>query len=112
LGGISGAGITAFLEDYRPIFMVVTFGLLASAFYLTYRPRHNAASGSEASGAAGAGRRRRSQMMTLNKIMLWAVTVIACVMLFSPQAVSNLLTSGDEFSADMQRTVIQIEGMT
>ena len=51
-------------------------------------------------------------MMTLNKIMLWAVTVIACVMLFSPQAVSNLFTSSDEFSADMQRTVIQIEGMT
>ena len=27
------------IETYRPIFMVVTFGFLGMAFYLTYRPR-------------------------------------------------------------------------
>ena len=27
------------IETYRPVFMVVTFGFLGTAFYLTYRPR-------------------------------------------------------------------------
>ncbi|MDE2508498.1 MAG: Mercuric transport protein MerT, partial [Planctomycetota bacterium] len=37
--GISGAGIAATLETYRPLFIVVTFGFLAAAFYFTYRPK-------------------------------------------------------------------------
>ena len=40
--GVSGAGMTKALEDYRPYFMVVTFGFLGMAFYLTYRPRRAA----------------------------------------------------------------------
>ena len=36
--GVSGAGIAATLEAYRPLFMVVTFGFLGAAFYFTYRP--------------------------------------------------------------------------
>ena len=31
--------LTASLETYRPVFMVVTFGFLGTAFYLAYRPR-------------------------------------------------------------------------
>ena len=85
------------LEEYRPVFTVVTFGFLGVAFYLTYRPR---------SQAAG-----RSGWMTFNKIMLWAVTVVAVVMLCFPQ-VSTLFSSGNRFTADMQRTIFQIEGMT
>jgi hypothetical protein len=37
--GVSGAGIAAALEAYRPVFIVVTFGFLTAAFYFTYRPR-------------------------------------------------------------------------
>lgn len=81
------------MEDYRPIFMVVTFAFLGLAFYLTYRSRN------------------RSGVMTFNKVMLWAVTVIAVVFLFSPQ-VTDLFASADKFTADMDRTVISIEGMT
>lgn len=51
-------------------------------------------------------------MMAFNKIVLWAVTVIAIVFLFFPQALSGLFASDDQFTADMQQTVIHIEGMT
>ena len=94
------------LKDYRPIFLVATFGFLGSAFYLTYRPRPRAASGGEVSRAT------ITKVMAFNKIMLWAVTAIAIVFLFFPQAATKLFGSSDEFTADMQRTVIQIEGMT
>ncbi|MCH8922553.1 MAG: hypothetical protein IIA67_05330 [Planctomycetes bacterium] len=107
LGGISGAGMTAFVKDNQPIFMVVTFGFLALAFYLTYRPRSTTTSGGEERRAPA------SRMMALNKIMLWAVTVMAVVFLFggpylfNPDAVPTA-----EFTPEMTRTVIQIEGMS
>ena len=84
--------------------MVVTFGFLATAFYFAYRPRR---------GASGSGA-PASKIMALNKIMLWAVTVIAIVFLFFPNTITNLMASGDEdlFTPDMQRTVLQVEGMT
>ena len=94
--------MTTFMKDYRPIFMTITFGFLGTAFYLTYRPR----------GASTAGSTGRSKIMALNKIMLWAVTVIAVVFLFFPQAITGLFASDDNFTADMQQTVIRIEGMT
>jgi hypothetical protein len=110
LGGVSGAGMTTFVEDYRPIFMVVTFGFLGLAFYLTYRPRRGAAS-ADGSPVVNIGR-RRATIMSLNKAMLWAVTVIAVVFLFFPQSVTSLFASNDGFTTDMERTVISIEGMT
>ena len=51
-------------------------------------------------------------MMTLNKAMLWAVTVMAVVFLFFPQYVTSLFGSSGEFTADMDRTVIKVIGMT
>lgn len=126
------------LEAYRPLFMVVTFGFLALAFYFTYRPRHatrgqadccspqGAPEGAlaEADGcspqagfggraAAAALGRSRYGMMALNKVMLWAVTVLAVVFLFFPQSITRLVGAGnDEITAEMTRTVIRIEGMT
>ena len=50
--------------------------------------------------------------MTMNKVMLWAVTVIVIVFLFFPGSMTGLFTSNDVFTADMDRTVIKIEGMT
>ena len=44
--------------------------------------------------------------------MLWTVTVIVIVFLFFPQTVTNLFASSDKITADMQKTVISIEGMT
>lgn len=85
------------LEEYRPLLMVVTFVFLGVAFYLTYRPRAQAAG--------------RSGWVMFNKIMLWAVAVVAVVMLCFPQ-VFTVFSSESRFTADMQRTIFQIEGMT
>lgn len=91
--------MTTFVEAYRPIFMVATFGILAWAFYLTYRPRAVAAGG-------------RAAIVTLNKAMLWLVTAIVVVFLFFPQTMTNLIAPGDGVTDDMNLTVIAIEGMT
>ena len=99
------------LETYRPVLMVVTFGFLGSAFYLTYRPRRPA--GAEDCCAQPAeSRRGRFNMMALNKAMLWAVTVMAVVFLFFPQYVTRLFGSSGEITAEMHQTVVQIDGMT
>jgi hypothetical protein len=108
--GFSGASMTRALEAYRPAFMLVTFGFLGLAFFLTYRPRRAAAGGVE--DCCTPGPSRRWNMMTVNKIMLWVVTVLAVVFLFFPQYVTGLMGSSGEITASMQRTVIAIEGMT
>ena len=120
--GVSGAGIASALEAYRPIFMVVTFGFLGMAFYFTYRPRRAAAADCCSSTSvqtdcceppAGPPRRFRFNMMTMNKVMLWAVTALAVVFLFFPQYVTSLIGTGkQEITSDMTRTVLRIEGMT
>ena len=89
--------MTAFLQEYRPIFMALTFAFLGIAFYVSYRP-----------GRAP----QRSRIVTLNRFMLWAVTAVTIVFLFFPQAMTDSFATDDSFSPNMQRTVISIEGMT
>jgi hypothetical protein len=50
--------------------------------------------------------------MTMNKLLLWVVTVLAVVFLFFPQAFTSFAPADGEFMADMDRTVLTIEGMT
>lgn len=112
--GVSGAGIASALEAYRPLFMVVTFGFLGMAFYFTYRPRRvaNAVADCCAPSTETVGK-RRFNMMALNEIMLWTVTLMAVVFLFFPQAVTGLIGGGsDKVTADMTRTEVKIVGMT
>lgn len=87
--------------------MGLTFGLLGIAFYFTYRPR----GGSQAK-SQNAAPTRRSRMMTFNRGMLWVATFVAVVFLFFPQAMTNLFASSDEFTPEMQQTVITVEGMS
>lgn len=89
-----------FLQDYRPIFMTVTFGLLGGAFYLSYRPRGTARGGP------------RSRIMAFNKVLLWGVTAIAVVLLFVPPAFFSPTPAEGEVTAEMQRTVMQVKGIT
>lgn len=125
--GVSGAGIAATLEAYRPLFIVVTFGFLGAAFYFTYRPRkatgeaRHACCAPEATEGTGATAdccapvgRRRFSMMTLNKAMLWVVTVLAVAFLFFPSYVGLLFSTGNGagVTENMNRAVFQIEGMT
>jgi hypothetical protein len=92
--------------------MVVTFGFLGLAFYLTYRPGRSKTANDDSSQAAMSLNGRRANIMTFNKAMLWAVTAIAVVFLFFPQTFTHFVAANDEFTADMDRTVISIKGMT
>jgi hypothetical protein len=103
--------MTAALEAYRPYFIVVTFSFLAAAFYMTYRPRPAGGAVEDCCAPATDGG-RRFNMMTMNKIMLWAVTAMAVVFLFFPQAITGLFASGTEITADMDQSVIKVVGMT
>lgn len=88
------------LEAYRPFLMVVTFGFLGFAFYLTYRPGR---------AAVGTG---PGKIMAMNKVMLWAVTAVVVFFLFCPQYLTRLVSAEGGFTADMNRTVLTVEGMT
>jgi len=112
--GVSSAGMIVTIEKYRTPMMVVTFGFLAMAFYFTYRPKKAAATGQEDCCApATNGSARRFNMMTMNKVMLWAVTAMAIVFLFFPQFVTGMLaTDTGEFTADMNSTTVKIAHMT
>ena len=103
--------MVTFVQDYRPIFIAVTFAFLGSAFYLTYRP-HRKADQTSDGGQPARKSGGRNRMMAVNKVMLWAVTALAVVFLFFPQVVTDLFASDDDFTSDMQKTVVAIEGMT
>lgn len=132
--GVSGAGIASTLETYRPYFMVVTFGFLGAAFYFTYRPKNvPAGNGHDCCAPQTTAARdccatepatsgdccapnsgRRLSMMTLNKVMLWGVMVLAVAFLFFPSYVGVFLANGDgsKVTEDMNRAVIKLDGMT
>jgi copper chaperone CopZ len=120
--GVSGAGIASTLEAYRPLFMVTTFGFLGAAYYFTYRPKKNASVGSsdccateptETGDCCAPSAKRRFNMMAINKVMLWGVTLLAVAFLFFPNYVGSLLGGrGDAVTANMNRAVIQVDGMT
>jgi copper chaperone CopZ len=125
--GVSGAGIAATLEAYRPLFIVVTFGFLGAAFYFTYRPKKCVAEGGhgccapeaisgEACGSPAT--KGRFSIRAFNKVMLWVVTVLAVAFLLFPKYVGFFLASEageNETTATsplVSRTTIAIEGMT
>lgn len=124
--GVSGASIAAALEAFRPLFIVVTFGFLGAAIYFTYRPKKAVADGGHGCCAPEAtsgeaccapANQGRFNMMTLSKVMLWVVTVLAVAFLFFPKYVSFFLSSREVETTTVdnplvQRTTIAIEGMT
>ena len=66
--GISGAAMAQQLEPFRPYLLVLTFALLAGAFYLTYGPSRVACGPEGACEMPGANR--------LGKVMLWIAAVV------------------------------------
>lgn len=67
LMGISGAAFAQRFEPFRPYLLVVTYALLGSAFYLTYRPQ----------AACGPG--QACEMPRTNRvgiIMLWIAAIV------------------------------------
>lgn len=66
--GISGAAFAHRFEPFRPYFLVLTYGLLSAAFYLSYRP-----------GKAECGPGAACEMPRANragKLMLWIAAVV------------------------------------
>ncbi len=120
--GVSGAGIAATLEEYRPYFMVITFGFLGAAFYYTYRPKKTTktSGGHDCCAAEPTGgedccaqANGRFNMMAMNKVMLWGVTGMAVVFLLFPIYVGAFLGGdGKTVTDNMNRAVIKVEGMT
>ena len=63
--GLTGAAFAVRLEPARPYFLAVTYGLLAVAFYLTYRP---------SSAACAPGDTCSEATPRYGKSILWIVT--------------------------------------
>lgn len=80
LFGLTSLGALVRFEKYRPLFAGVTLLLLAGAFYVTYRPRPQAAC-EPGSLCATQGPER---MARLNRRVLWIVAAIALVVLTFP----------------------------
>lgn len=129
--GVSSVGIAATLETYRPLFIVVTFGFLAAAFYFTYRPKNatsdaghgccppaSAVGGIANADCCDSAQKGRFSMVAMNKVMLWAVTVLAVAFLLFPNYVGFLLANRDTASETVVEsplvtdTTIAIDGMT
>jgi mercuric ion transport protein len=81
--GIGGAGLLVKFEPYRPYFIVVTFALLGTGFYFTYRKPKAAAPTTAVEGgpecACPAPRANRA-----GKIMLLVATVLVLAFLSFP----------------------------
>jgi len=81
--GIGGAGFLVALEPYRPMFTVVTLGLLGVGYYLTYRTPGAVTAGSTETVGDDCG----CEMPKTNragKRMLWAATGLVAVALMFP----------------------------
>ncbi len=121
--GLSGAGIAAAVEAFRPVFVVLAFGFLGAAFYFTWRERKNsagrhdtccsAAPGTPGGGQAPAGK-RPLRRVALGRAALWVVAVLAAAMLVLPHYVP--IPAGPPMPSSppggASRTLLQIEGLT
>lgn len=122
--GVSGAGIAGALDAYRPVFIALTVVFLAAAFYFTYRPRKAASASEDCCATAhdccatpGPTGKRRFDMMTWNKVMLWGVTILAVAFLFFPSYMKFFLTGGGADAPArndplVRTTTFSVQGMT
>ncbi len=74
--GVSGAAFAQRFEPLRPCLLVLTFGLLAAAFYSTYRPGKAACAPGEACEMPRASR--------AGKVMLWVGTLFVVLATLFP----------------------------
>jgi mercuric ion transport protein len=81
--GAGGFAASAVFEKWRPVFLIVTFGLLALAWYLTYRKPKTAC----AEGSACATK----PVAQWNKVVLWLATGVVLVTAAFPRLSSAIL---------------------
>jgi mercuric ion transport protein len=82
--GLGGAAFGVWLEPLRPVFAVLTLGLLGLAFYFVYRPAAATACGVD--GACHAPGSKRAI-----KTALWIATFLALVFLAFPYYAAYLV---------------------
>src|SRR5438309_8020845 len=81
--GASGFAASAVFEKWRPVFLGVTFGLLALAWYLTYRkPKANCEEGSACA---------TKSVFKWNKVILWVATGFVLIAAAFPSLSSAIL---------------------
>ena len=130
--GVSGVAVSATLEQYRPIFLTVTFALLGAAFYFTYRRNAGSirasvdesycvpVSDGEAAEATCClpGANKVMNLRRLNRGMLWIVTAFALAFAFFPNYVGlimgggNVASAEEQLPADAVAVTVAVEGMT
>ncbi|MCR4289721.1 MAG: mercuric transporter MerT family protein [Candidatus Scalindua sp.] len=101
--GIGSVGIFSSLEKYRPLFMIITFAFIGTAFYLTYRKKKS----DECCDI------NNVKIDRIKKVILWIITVVAVGLLFFPYAYGTFGKSDSvvQMNDDLQKVVIKVEGM-
>lgn len=113
LGGFAIVGASAFFESLRPYFLVATFALLGTGFYLAYRrPKQVCEPGSACA---------RPRANHLGRIGLWIATLIVLAFAAFPYysgTVANFLLSGGSVKASpaqrasgLQHVSLSVRGM-
>ncbi len=82
--GVSTAGLSAFFERYRPLFLSLSAILLATGFFLVYG-RRSTCSDTQACSTRDAKSNRRS------KILLWVATAFVLALALFPRYVDLLM---------------------
>lgn len=110
--GVGGAwaGSLRMIEPYRPLFIVLTLGFLASAFYRVYR--RPAAATCDVDGSCAVPRAGR-----INRVALGVLTPIILSLLAFPYVAPHLLRGADAGTAGsevggMTRAVLRVENLT
>ncbi len=77
-----GAGLASRFEPVRPVFTILSVGLIAVGFYTVYgrQPAEKTGRSCDVDGACVAPRNR-----TRDKVLLWIATVVALLLLTFPQ---------------------------
>lgn len=113
IAGLSGVGLAAALEPYRPIFLGGTAALLGVGFYLTYRkPRLQTPEGATAD-ACGCEKPRAARS---GKAMLWIASLFVAVFAAYPYvagAFADKSATGTAAPvANARAARIRVDGMT
>lgn len=112
LVGLSGVGLAAALEPYRPMFLGATVLLLGAGFYLTYRRQRRP----DPACDAECGVCEKPGVARSGKWMLWIATVLVAVFAAYPYAAGAFAKTSARGSAerttDATTVRIRVEGMT
>lgn len=88
--GLGGAGLLVKFEPYRPYFIALTFSMLGTGFYFTYRKPSLANTPASASGPACDCPAPRTNRV--GRVMLWVATALVGGFLIFPYLVPFLFS--------------------